>query len=507
LRSLFSQPVEEAFLFLADITARLCVTVTAPTTAELRKRRDAVVDADLVELRLDSVSDPNVAGALAGRRLPTIVTCRPAWEGGQFRGSEEERKRLLIEAFTLGADYVDVEWRAHFDDLIAREAGRRIVLSAHDFDMLPIDLLARVHAMKSTGAEVVKLAVKTTRLTDCLPLLDIASQGHRHGGLVIVGMGEHGLATRVLASRFGSMWTYAGSQADIGQLSPERLLDEYQFRSLTRTTEVYGIVGRPVAHSASPAMHNAAFRAARLDAVYLPLPAVDVDDFVEFARALGIKGASVTIPYKIALYERVDEAYAVARRIGAINTIRVEDGRWIGGNTDASAFLAPLSRRVPLTGTRVAVLGAGGASRAVAVALASSGAQVCIHARNLAQAQDVAMLTSACAGPWPPAPDSWDLLINCTPVGMHPRVNETPLDGAALTGRCVYDLIYNPPVTRLLREAATAGCHTIGGLEMLVAQAHEQFQWWTDVRPAAGVMREAALKRLAEFIRDEDHVV
>src|SRR5438132_308573 len=309
--------------------ALLCQTITAPTMAELRRKRDDASGVDLVELRLDSVTDPNVAGALAGRRLPAIVTCRPTWEGGQFRGTEEERRRLLSEAFTLGAEYVDVEWRAHFDELIAREAGRRIVLSAHDFDMMPIDLVARVHAMKSTGAEVVKLAVKTTRLTDCVPLLEIAAQGRRDGGLVIVGMGEHGLATRVLARRFGSMWTYAGTQAEIGQLSAEMLLEQYQFRQLTEMTDVYGIVGRPVAHSVSPAMHNAAFRAARFDAVYVPLPAVDVDDFVGFARALGIKGASVTTPYKIALYERVDEAYAVARRIGAINTIRVENGRWI----------------------------------------------------------------------------------------------------------------------------------------------------------------------------------
>jgi shikimate 5-dehydrogenase len=117
------------------------------------------------------------------------------------------------------------------------------------------------------------------------------------------------------------------------------------------------------------------------------------------------------------------------------------------------------------------------------------------------------MLASAGVGSWPPPPGSWDLLVNATSVGMHPRVSDTPLDGEQLTGRCVYDLIYNPPVTRLLRDAETAGCRTIGGLEMLVAQAHEQFHWWTDVRPAPGVMREAALKRLAEFMRDEHHVV
>jgi shikimate 5-dehydrogenase len=130
-----------------------------------------------------------------------------------------------------------------------------------------------------------------------------------------------------------------------------------------------------------------------------------------------------------------------------------------------------------------------------------------VHARDRQQAAAVALATGSEVGPWPPAANTWDLLVNCTPVGMHPRTNATPIDASLLSGRCVYDLVYNPPVTRLLREAALAGCQTIGGLEMLVAQAIEQFRWWTGVRPSAGVMREAALRRLAEFIRDEDHVV
>lgn len=485
----------------------LVETVTAPTTAELRQRRDAVVDADLVELRLDSVSDPNVAGALAGRRRPVIVTCRPKWEGGRFAGSEEERRRLLTEAFVLGAEYVDVEWRAHFDDLIARAAGRRIVLSAHDFDMMPIDLVSRVHAMRSTGAEVVKLAMRMTRLADCVPLIELGAQGGRQSGLVLIGLGEYGLATRVLAARFGSLWMYGGAESDVGQVTTAELLDEYRFRSVSESTEVYGLVGRPVAHSVSPVMHNAAFRQSRLDAVYLPFPAADADDFVTFANAIGLKGASVTTPYKVDLFERIDEAYSIARRIGAINTIRIVDGRWLGANTDAGGFLEPMHRRVPLDSTRVAVMGAGGAARAVAIALASSGADVSVHARDRQSAADVAMLVAGRVGAWPPEPGSWDLLVNCTPIGMHPHTDQTPVAADALTGRWVYDLVYNPPTTRLMREAAAAGCQTIGGLEMLVAQAHEQFHWWMNVRPPAGVMREAALKRLAALMGNEDHVV
>src|SRR4051794_34576091 len=149
----------------------LCVTVTAATTAELRQKRDAVPDADLIELRLDTVGDPDVAGALAGRGRPVIVTCRPAWEGGAFTGSGTERKQILADALTLGAEYVDLEWRARFDDLLARTGGRRIVLSTHDYLGVPVDLTARVHAMRSTGAEVVKIAATMSSLSDCVPLL------------------------------------------------------------------------------------------------------------------------------------------------------------------------------------------------------------------------------------------------------------------------------------------------------------------------------------------------
>ncbi|OFV94342.1 MAG: shikimate dehydrogenase [Acidobacteria bacterium RIFCSPLOWO2_12_FULL_65_11] len=486
----------------------LCVTVTAPTTAELRRKRDqAAADADIVELRLDSVKDPDVAAALAGRRGPVIVTCRPTWEGGRFGGAEEERRRILGDAIALGAEYVDIEWRAEFGDLLRQTGGRRIVLSFHDFDGVPNDLGERVQTMRASGAEVVKIAVKTRQLADCVPLIELGARMGQGGGYVAVGMGDCGLATRVLAGRFGSMWTYAGSEHQVGQLTTTTLLNDYHFRTLTDATDVYGLVGLPVSHSVSPAMHNAAFVAAEVDAVYLPFPTASAEDFVTFGRAMNIKGASVTIPHKVSLADRVDEVDAVARRVGAINTVRVIDGRWIGGNSDVGGFLAPLKGRVSLPGLRAAVLGAGGAARAVAIALGSSGCRVRLHARNTRQAEVVAAAVLAESGPYPPEPGSWDMLVNCTPVGTYPRVDDTPIDARHLTGRHVYDLVYNPIETRLLREAARAGCQTTGGLDMLVGQAQEQCQWWTGVRPPAAIMREAALKRLAEFTRDANHVV
>jgi 3-dehydroquinate dehydratase/shikimate dehydrogenase len=487
---------------------QLCVTVAAPTMAELRRRRDAIVDADLVELRLDGVADPDVAGALAGRRHPVIVTCRPTWEGGSFAGSEEERRQLLAEALALGAEYVDVEWRAGYTDLI-RSQRERVVLSSHDFTGVPGDLVERARAMHQTGAGVIKLAVTARCLGDCIPLLRLGAAYGRERRLALIAMGPHGVASRVLPQRFASTWSYAGSVNTVGQLTPETLVDLYNFRALGDATTVYGLVGSPIDHSVSPHMHNAAFRAIQLDAVYLPLPATDARDFVAFAQAIGLKGASVTIPFKVSLFDHVAEIVSVARRVGAINTIRVEaDGRWLGGNTDVSGFLQPLiDRGIPLQGARAAVLGAGGSARAVAIALSAEGAGVTIHSRNAERAAETAQAVGVHAAEGLPQAGGWDLLVNCTPVGMHPHVDGTPLPTRALTGRYVYDLVYNPPRTRLLHEAAAAGCVTFGGLDMLVAQASEQFHWWTGVKPPPGVMRAAAERKLSEFIADEDHVV
>ena len=202
----------------------LCVTVTGDTTAELRRQRDAVADADLIEMRLDTVRDPTPAAALAGRRLPVIITCRPTWEGGSFSGAEEDRKRILADALALGAEYVDLEWRARFDDLIAGTGGRRIVLSSHDFHGVPIDLTARVHAMRSTGAEVIKLAATMSSLSDCVPLLELGAAAGRRGAIILIGMGPYGAATRILATRFESAWTYAGTVHEVGQLTADALL-------------------------------------------------------------------------------------------------------------------------------------------------------------------------------------------------------------------------------------------------------------------------------------------
>jgi 3-dehydroquinate dehydratase/shikimate dehydrogenase len=467
--------------------------VTGESTEALRRARDGARHADLVEVRLDTARDPDPRGVLAGRAVPVLVTCRASWEGGFFRGSEEERESLLVAALDSGAEFVDVEWAAPCRDRLVSRDPARVVVSAHDFGGVPADLPARVAAMRGSRAAVVKVAVMASTLCDQLPLFEMAGREDRGPGRhVWLAMGEAGVATRVLAARLGNAWTYAGDGVAPGQVRAEVLVEGFGFRRLTSQSAVYGVAGRPIAHSLSPAMHNAALAEAGIDAVYLPLAARDFDDFDTFARVLGVAGASVTAPFKLDALRRASDVTETARRTGAANTLkRMADGRWAARNTDVEGFLAPLAGE-SLKGCRAVVVGAGGAARSVVAALVGRGARVTVTARRREAAIALAAEWNVAAGAFPPVPGSWDLLVNATPVGTWPDVDALPVPADAARGGLVYDLVYNPAETALMKAARVCGSRAIGGLEMLVAQAAGQFEWWTGHSPSVDAMRRAA---------------
>jgi 3-dehydroquinate dehydratase/shikimate dehydrogenase len=386
---------------------------------------------------------------------------------------------------------VDIEWRADFADLI-RAYAKRVVVSSHDFSGVPDDLCGRVRAMRATGAAVIKVAITAARLSDTLPLLEIA----KGGDAVVIGMGDAGMPSRLLAARFGSRWTYSGQGVAPGQVPTAVMLDRFRFRDAGADAAVYGVVGDSVMYSLSPVMHNAAFAATGTDAVYVPLRAADFDDFLTFADGLGIAGASVTIPFKQDALRSAASADALTRQVGAANTLRRHAGVWEATNSDVPGFLEPLDSvvgRHSLDAMRASVLGAGGAARAVIVALRSRGARVTVHARRREQAAEVAASLGADVGPWPPLAGSWDLLVNCTPLGSASAPAASPLPNGPFDGRAVYDLTYGREMSALVRDAMRADCVTLDGLPMLVAQAERQFEWWTGQRAPAGVMKAAAL--------------
>lgn len=297
--------------------ALLCETVTGDTMAELTAARDAAVAADMVELRLDGVRDLDVAQALHGVRVPAIVTCRPAWEGGRFTGGEDERRAVLARALAFGAAYVDIEWlalrRAGFDDLIRANASR-VVVSSHDFTGVPDDLPARAQSMRRTGAGLIKVAVTAVRLSDTLSLLEIA----KGGDAVVIGMGDAGVPSRLLASRFGSRWTYGGHGVAPGQMPAARMLEQFRFRTIGAHTAVYGNVGDHAMHSMVSIVHNAAFAVAGLDAVCVPLRPADAADVQTFTVRLGIAGTCEDVrvndlPMLVAQAERQFESWTGQR--------------------------------------------------------------------------------------------------------------------------------------------------------------------------------------------------
>jgi len=498
---------------------RICETVMTSTLAGLRAARDAASAParagriGLVELRLDGLApgELDVAGALADRRLPVIVTCRPAWEGGSFTGSEAERLRVLAEAARLGAEFVDIEMDAEMrtPGAVASLAGgrggaTRVVVSHHRLEPgVPADLADRVRVLRACvealgQGGVSKVAIMAGRPRDCALLRRAVYADGMPDGSIAIAMGPAGILSRLLPARFCTAWTYAGSAAP-GQLPVDELLARFRVAEATAATRVFGIGGAPLGHSASPAMHAAAFVAAGIDAVFVPVETADAAELLDLAAALEFEGLSITAPLKSAVIGRrhvhVD---ADARAIGAVNTLRRRaDGGWDACNFDAPAFRTPLDAQgIDLKGRRAVVLGAGGAARAAARELRAMGASVEIAARDRVKALALANAVGVGVTTWPPT-GAAAIVVNATPVGTAPDASRSPVAAGALAAGVAYDLVYNPADTQFLKDARAAGAVSIGGLAMLAAQASRQFEWWTGTRVEPGIFARAA----QEFIR------
>lgn len=266
-------------------------------------------------------------------------------------------------------------------------------------------------------------------------------------------------------------------------------------------TELYCVLGDPVAHSLSPAMHNRAFAHHGLNAVYLSFRVTELESAIGGLRALGIRGASITLPHKARVMAYLDEIDPIAAQIGAVNTIINTNGRLIGKNSDVSGALAALRDKTDPAAKKILILGAGGAARAIGYGVRTQGARVTIANRSpeagAALAADLEVdflpLTEV-------IPDHFDILINTTPVGMHPAHEISPIPDDSLSAdMVVMDIIYNPLETRLLKAAGQAGCCTIDGLAMFVNQGARQFEWWTGREAPVDLMRQVVVEKLKEL--------
>ena len=483
--------------------AQICVSLTEGTTQAVVERMAALSGlADLFEVRGDLILDLDLLQILRARTRPLIFACRPASEGGHWEDGESRRRLILLEAVKRGFDYVDVEYQSDLMDVAMEKAGNGLIVSYHDLEGTPPDLEALYARMCDRGADVVKIAVTPLSVADVARVLTLArGVALSHGKpLVAIALGPMGVITRVVGGRYRAPFTYAaaaeGAETAPGQVPADLMADLYRVRDVTPATRVYGVLGGTVRRSLSPLIHNRAFAARHIDAVYVPLQAEALEPFVASLPAFDLAGFSVTRPFKVDIVTHLQQVEEVAELCGSVNTVVVQDGSLRGTTTDGIGVIGALRKRTELKGRGVVILGAGGAARAAALALHRRGAKVTLLARDLRQAALAADAIGCGHGPLADLScHAWDILINATPVGSAAAPSET-LVPASLhrRGTVVLDMVYDPLETRLLREAQAAGCTVVDGLEMLLAQAAAQFETWTGQEAPVEAMREAAVR-------------
>jgi 3-dehydroquinate dehydratase/shikimate dehydrogenase len=488
---------------------RICGVIAATTAREMRLLvRRAARSTRTIELRLDYLrSDAERTSFLdwlSGRAVQGvyIATCRTFRGGGKYRGSRKSQLAMLSIAAAAGCRWCDVEIETarHFSPAELEHAilPARLIVSHHDFRRTPPELSRIVRGLRSAGGEVLKVATNCNSISDSVRVCELA-RGRRN--IVAVPMGEEGMAARVLALKFGSALTYGavGQLTAPGQLTLDDLKNLYRAESIGRRTRVYGVIGNPIGHSLSPLLHNTAFRAHNFDAVFVPFLATDLVNFVAAIGSFGISGFAVTLPHKESILKYLDDCDPLATRIGAVNTVVVRGGkRLYGYNTDYVGVLRSLERRMTLAGSRVLLVGAGGAARSAAFALVQSGALVCLFSRRLERARTLAAAVGAqVVARKELASEYFDAVVNCTPVGLRSQPG-TPLCAGEIHCRIAMDMIYRPRMTEFLRIARRKGIETIPGLEMFLAQGFAQYEIWTGERAPEDAMRRTVTTALKQ---------
>lgn len=493
---------------------KLCVALQAESAAELLARaQSAIAETKFLEFRLDFLPKPasalpKIRDFLAERRdVTAIATCRRKPNTGNFEGSLNAELDLLAQAAEAGCQIVDLEIESAEEAKAAqlaafraqlRSAGAALLISFHDFTRTK-GLEQAAQRIEAFQPDFVKVVSTAKTLSDNLTVLKLIEERSASTQVVGIAMGEEGIVSRVLGPRAGGAFTFAafsdGSVTAPGQVTAQTLRDLYRVEQLDQATRIFGVAGNPIAHSLSPLMQNAAFKRENVNAVLLPLKARSVQDFLALAAGLPLAGAAVTMPLKQEVLPFLDTTNPLAAKIGACNTLRVGgDGKVVGFNTDVAGVVRPLEKRLRLKGAKIAVLGAGGAARAAVFGLLEQGAEVFIYNRTPENAQALAKESKAKALDQKHfAKARFDVLINSTPCGMAGSKQALPIEEDELNASLVFDMVYNPLETPLLKLAREHGIPVIGGLEMFVQQGARQFEIWTG-KPAP----EAEMLRVVE---------
>ena len=487
----------------------ICIPITARSPEDtVSEMISASKHADIVELRIDYIpelqnAEECIEESLKRKTKPVIITNRPEREGGKFNGSEQDRLCLLQKAIDLGADYVDVEYDS-IEQIIRRNSSK-IIISHHNFKETPHNLSKIYDDICQQKPDIVKIVTYANDIIDNIRIFELLKSAQIP--TISFCMGESGYISRILTKKFGGFLTFAslekGKESAPGQLTEDELSNIYHFKEINRETTLYGIIGNPVSHSMSPAIHNAAFTEKGINNIYVPLKITDIDTFMRECRKIDFQGFSVTIPHKESVLPLLDDLDPNARRIGAINTIVNRNGKLTGYNTDCMAAVMGLECSLKetdeiLNNKKVSIIGAGGAARAIAFGLKEKGCDITIFNRTTERAEKLSHDVKCKFESFEEIHqiDS-DILINTTSIGMFPNVDQTPVPKNILKeGMIVFDAVYNPIETRLLQDAKENGCHTVNGLSMFINQAAEQFRLWTDIDAPIELMTKVVKEML-----------
>ena len=494
---------------------KLCVAIQGTSPAEMVERAEAALkDSKFIEFRLDSLAKP--AAALpkvkeflaAHREVTAIATCRRKQFGGLLAQSLTAELATLLAAAEVGCQIVDLEVETaeeaapkKLEQFRAglRAAGTALLVSFHDFTRTK-SLEQAANRIQAFQPDFVKVVSTARSLADNLAVLRLIEDRSLTAQVVGIAMGEEGLVSRVLGPRAGAAFTFAsysdGAATAPGQVAAGTLNDLYRLEHLDQATRIFGVAGNPIAHSLSPLMQNAAFRRENVNAILLPLKTRALADLLALVRELPLSGVAVTMPLKREVLPHLANMDPLTGRIGACNTLRTgADGKLYGFNTDVAGVVKPLEKRLRLKGARIAVLGAGGAARAAVFGLVEQGAEVFVVNRTHETA--VALARSAKAKSLKHellAKSRFDVLINTTPCGMAGIKEALPIAANELNAGLVFDMVYNPLETPLLKLAKSRGIAVVSGLEMFAQQGARQFEIWTG-KPAP----EAEMQRVVEL--------
>jgi len=492
----------------------LCVGQdTVNTVIEEIEKINRFAYADIIELRADYIKEEeltkeNLTKIKNASDKEILFTLRKQEEGGQRKIPDSAREAFYFTAIKIGFEYIDIENSTPKDmlDRIMAEVktagcSTQLILSFHNFnETLESEISEKFNDIKSKNPDIIKIVTMANSEADSNFIIDFvrnnASDSIR---LALFCMGEWGTTNRIQCHNLGSALTYLAVASGTGTASGQLTYDEFVFNPDIQKTTICGLIGKPIRHSTSPLVHNAGYCDQSINYKYILIETDDIDFAIHYIKSNNIRGLSVTMPVKIQAIKYLDDIDPLAKKIGSINTIVNTAGKLKGYNTDVVGAIRSIKDVMTLSNKKVAMIGAGGAARAIGVGLVEEGAKLIILNRTVEKAERLAGdINCRFSGIDPAKLQDCDLIINTTSVGLYPRSDESILTEIP-DKAVIMDIVYYPLETKLLKLAKQNGNRTITGFGMFIYQAAEQYKLFTGNEAPLDVMKKVSLERLSEL--------